>query len=86
MAFSDCDCVTCVSVDGTADTAPTESRDAHEDLRQVLKERLAIANVMLPTLLEELAMWNTKIQQAMDVKRKDQRLPFLDDDDEEDGM
>ncbi|KAG0568016.1 hypothetical protein M758_7G177300 [Ceratodon purpureus] len=62
--------------EGTTDTAPTESKNAHEDLRRILKERLALANSMLPTLLEELVMWNTKIQQAVDVKRKDQRLPF----------
>ncbi|XP_024370720.1 uncharacterized protein [Physcomitrium patens] len=62
----------------TACPAPTKPRSVHEDQRQALKERLALANKMLPTLLKDLAMWNTKIQQAVDVKRKDQRLPFLD--------
>ena len=75
-AFFNCDCVTFIFAEGTTDTAPTESKNAHEDLRRILKERLALANSMLPTLLEELVMWNTKIQQAVDVKRKDQRLPF----------
>lgn len=77
--------VTCVSVEKTTYTAPTESKVVQEDLRRALKERLDVANEMLPTLLAELAMWNTKIQQAVDVMRKGgQRLPFLDD--EEDGI
>lgn len=78
--------VTFVSVEETKCTAPSESKAAaQEDLRQALKERLAVANETLPALLAELAMWNSKIQQAVDVMRKGQRMPFLDDD-EEDGI
>jgi len=73
-----------VSVEETTHTAPTASNTAQEDLRQALKKRLALANETLPTLLAEIAMWNTKIQQAVEVMRKGQRLPFLDD--EEDGI
>jgi len=64
-------------------TAPTASKAEQEDLRLALKERLAVANETLPTLLAELAMWNTKIQLAVDVMRKGQRLPFLDDEEDE---
>jgi len=72
-----------VSAEETPCTAPTASKAEQEDLRLALKERLAVANETLPTLLAELAMWNTKIQLAVDVMRKGQRLPFLDDEEDE---
>lgn len=60
-------------------TAPAEFKTAQEEMRQALKERLIVANEKLPTLLAEIAMWNRKIQQAVEIMRKNQPLRIRDD-------
>lgn len=68
--------------EATIDAAATDSKDSDDILRQSLKERLAIANEALPTLLKELVTWKTKIRQAVDIMKKGHRLSLLDEDDE----
>lgn len=68
--------------EATIDAAATDSKDSDDDLRQSLKERLAIANEALPALLKELVTWKTKIRQAVDIMKKGHRLSLLDEDDE----